>query len=81
MYAWREEITVMRLVGATNWFIRGPFLVEGVLYGVFAALLTLFILGLLLWAFAGKIQLFLSVDLWGYYQNNFLQIVIVHYIQ
>ncbi len=33
----REEIEIMKLVGATKWFIRGPFIVEGSLYGVFGA--------------------------------------------
>lgn len=33
----REEIEIMKLVGATKWFIRGPFIVEGSMYGVFGA--------------------------------------------
>lgn len=37
----REEIEIMKLVGATKWFIRGPFIVEGSLYGVFGATLAL----------------------------------------
>lgn len=40
----REEVEIMKLVGATKWFIRGPFLVEGSLYGIFGALLSLVIL-------------------------------------
>src|SRR3972149_6965582 len=35
----REEIETMRLLGATNWFIRAPFLLEGAFYGVLGALL------------------------------------------
>ena len=38
----REEIEIMKLVGATPWFIRGPFIFEAVLYGVIAAVLALF---------------------------------------
>jgi cell division transport system permease protein len=37
VYSRREEITIMRLVGATNWYIRWPFLVEGVFIGVFGS--------------------------------------------
>lgn len=37
----REEIEIMKLVGATKWFIRGPFIVEGSLYGVFGAILAI----------------------------------------
>lgn len=33
----REEIEIMKLVGATKWFIRGPFLVEGSMYGIIGA--------------------------------------------
>ncbi|MFH0779889.1 MAG: permease-like cell division protein FtsX [Parcubacteria group bacterium] len=40
IYTHREEINVMRLVGASNWFIRLPFLLESVLYGLFAIILT-----------------------------------------
>ncbi|MDO8558061.1 MAG: permease-like cell division protein FtsX [bacterium] len=41
IYAMREEIGVMRLVGASNWFIRGPFLIGGILCGIIASTLTL----------------------------------------
>jgi len=36
-----REIAIMRVVGATNWFVRGPFLLEGALKGVFGGLLAL----------------------------------------
>jgi len=36
-----REISIMRLVGATNWFIRGPFLLEGALKGLLGVLLSL----------------------------------------
>lgn len=36
----REEIEIMKLVGATDWYIRWPFILEGVLYGVFGAILA-----------------------------------------
>jgi cell division transport system permease protein len=36
-----REISIMRLVGATNWFIRGPFLLEGALKGLMGGLLSL----------------------------------------
>jgi cell division transport system permease protein len=36
----KEEVEIMRLVGATNWYIRGPFLVESALYTFFAVIIT-----------------------------------------
>jgi cell division transport system permease protein len=37
----REEIEIMKLVGATKWFIRGPFVFEAALYGIIAAVIAL----------------------------------------
>jgi cell division transport system permease protein len=39
-----REINMMKYVGATNWFIRGPFLVEGILIGILSALISVGIL-------------------------------------
>ena len=46
IYARRKEIGIMRLVGASNWFIRTPFLTEGVLQGFLGALLAIVTLGI-----------------------------------
>ncbi len=37
----REEIEIMKLVGATNWYIRGPFLIEGAMYGIIGATIAM----------------------------------------
>ena len=44
VYARRDELAVMRLIGATNWFIKGPFLMEGLLQGLIGSLFSLFLL-------------------------------------
>src|SRR5688500_16812457 len=44
IYARRREVEVMKLVGATNWFIRWPFMIEGVIVGLFAGLLAIMLL-------------------------------------
>ncbi|AHM55715.1 cell-division protein FtsX [Peptoclostridium acidaminophilum DSM 3953] len=41
LYARRREINIMKYIGATNWFIRGPFLVEGMVLGGIGALASL----------------------------------------
>jgi cell division transport system permease protein len=41
IYARRREVEVMRLVGATNWFIRWPFMVEGLVCGLFGAAIAI----------------------------------------
>mgnify|MGYP001566592515 CR=1 FL=1 len=41
IYTVREEIGIMRLVGAAAWFIRGPFVVSGILYGIAAGTFTI----------------------------------------
>ncbi len=46
IFARRREVEVMKLVGATNWFVRGPFMLEGVMTGLvgsLAAILLLFL--------------------------------------
>lgn len=42
-----EEISIMKYVGATNWFIRGPFLLEGIFIGAFSALFSAGLVALL----------------------------------
>jgi cell division transport system permease protein len=44
IFSSREEIAVMKLVGATNTYIRGPFVVSGIMYGLIAGILTLILL-------------------------------------
>jgi cell division transport system permease protein len=44
VYHRRKEIEVMKLVGATEWFVRGPFVIEGIMTGVIAASLALSLL-------------------------------------
>jgi cell division transport system permease protein len=44
IFSRRREIEVMKLVGATNWFVRGPFMLEGLICGLFGSLLAVFFL-------------------------------------
>ena len=70
----KEEIGVMRLVGASKMRVRGPFMIEGVIYGVIAAFATLIIF----WpatAWLGRnMTNFLGLNIYDYYISNFFQI-------
>ena len=44
IFSRRREIEVMKLVGATNWFVRGPFMLEGLLTGLAGSLAAIFLL-------------------------------------
>ena len=46
LYARRREVEVMKLVGATDWFIRWPFVIEGVVVGALGALVAIAVLGI-----------------------------------
>jgi cell division transport system permease protein len=46
LFARRREVEVMRLVGATNWFIRWPFVIEGILVGAVGAVLAIVVLAI-----------------------------------
>jgi cell division transport system permease protein len=46
VFARRREVEVMKLVGATNWFIRWPFVIEGMIVGFFGGLLAVLLLTL-----------------------------------
>ena len=73
----KEEIGVMRLVGASKMRVRGPFMIEGAVYGVVATIVTM----LLFWpatAWLGhNMTDFLGLNMYDYYLSNFFQIFII----
>jgi len=56
IYNSRKEIKVQRLVGASNWFIRGPFLVQGIICGVLATLVSLLVFSAACWFLSSRIE-------------------------
>jgi cell division transport system permease protein len=57
----REEIEIMKLVGATKWFIRGPFVFEAALYGIIAAVIAVVLSYALLLGGASKLGSYINV--------------------
>lgn len=74
----REEISVMKLVGASSFFVRGPFVVTGLLYGIAAGLITLILcypITLSIGHFTENF--FIGFNLFDYYIANFGQFFLV----
>ena len=72
IYNSREEIKIQRLVGASNWFIRGPFLAQGAIAGFFAALICLLLFVILTWALSSGIEvLFPGLNIFSLFVANF----------
>lgn len=71
----KEEISVMRLVGATNNYVRGPFIVEGAMYGIFATIITMILFyPFTLWVGAKTDSIGAGLNLFNYYLANFIEL-------
>lgn len=72
IYTARDEIGVMNLVGASHWYVRGPFMIAGVLYGVVSALIVLVALyPLMAWMGPGSERFLSSFNVFSYYVAAF----------
>lgn len=71
IYTAREEISVMRLVGASNMYIRGPFVVEGTVYGIVSGLIALILFFPLAWFLKGPTQQMFGADIFSHYVSAF----------
>jgi cell division transport system permease protein len=81
IYTSREEVKIMKLVGASNWYTRGPFLVEGFLHGFFASIITVAIFYPLTYWLGPRIEEFFGgPNIFVYYQNNVIQLFLVLFL-
>lgn len=76
----REEIGVMKLVGAGNKFIRGPFIVTGILVGLLASLITILLFWPISYWLGSHMYDFLGIDLYAYYKSEFFQLFFIQII-
>lgn len=83
VHARRKEISIMKYVGATNGFIRWPFMVEGIIIGLISAIITLLIIGFIYNIVLQKIQMSnvlpaLGVNLLEF--NEIVQLIAIAYL-
>ncbi len=77
IYMSREEITVMKLVGAGHRYVQGPFIVSGMLVGFCASILTILIfIPVSIWL-GNNMTDFIGINLYQYYKSNFLELFII----
>jgi cell division transport system permease protein len=78
IYMAREEISVMRLVGASKGYIRGPFFVAGGIYGFVSAIATLILFyPITIWLGRTTADFFVGFNVFDYYIANFGQIFLI----
>lgn len=78
IYNSKDEIAVMQLVGASRSFIRGPFLVEGLIHGLISAIFTILTLYvILLWAGERTVSAFGGLNIYAYFTSNIFQISLI----
>ncbi len=76
IYSSREEITIMKLVGASNRFVRGPFIVEGVLHGLISSAFAFMLIIPGVAVLGPKLFNFLpEINLVNYLGDNFWQLL------
>ena len=77
IYSLKGEIEIMKLVGASNWFIRGPFLLEGALQGIIASFIAILILiPIVMWG-SPRIESFLAeISMSLYFWSHFWYILL-----
>lgn len=72
IYTARDEIGVMNLVGAGHWYVRGPFVIAGILYGIVGGIIVLVVLyPLAIWLGPPSEAFFGGFNVFDYYAGSF----------
>jgi cell division transport system permease protein len=78
MHISRDEIKVMKLVGASGSYISGPFIITGIIYGIAASVITLLLLyPITIWLGPTTASFFNGVNIFDYYTQSFGQIFLI----
>jgi cell division transport system permease protein len=76
----KEEISIQKLVGASNWFIRGPFLVQGLFAGILSALFSLLTVFLTSYFLSPKLSvLFEGLNLFEIFSSNLGILILIQF--
>ena len=66
-----EEISTMKIVGASDWFIRGPFIVQGAIYGLVSFLVCIVVTAIAAFFLSPQTAIALpGFDMFGYFMSN-----------
>lgn len=77
IYMAREEINVMKLVGAEDQYISGPFIVSGILVGIISSLISILLfIPVSIW-FGNQMTDFIGINFFTYFKSNFFQLSII----
>ncbi len=79
IYGLKEEIRVMRLVGSSNFFIQGSFIIQGLLMGFFAALISFLLFLFFTFLAPQTYNITLGIDLHQYFLQNISTIVLLQF--
>lgn len=74
IYSYKEEIQVMRLIGASKFYARGPFLIEAILYGVISGIFSIFITWAIIYYTTDLLKQIFILDLNKYFSDHILEI-------
>lgn len=71
IYSGRESINIMRLVGGSNFFVRGPYLVEAIVYGIVATLISTLIMAPIIYLITPYSSILVpELSLWEFFTGN-----------
>jgi len=74
----KEEISTMKIVGASSWFVRAPFIVQGAIFGLVSFLICFLVAAILAYFLSPRFLVVLGgFSLWRYFESNIWLIMLV----
>jgi len=74
----KDEISTMKIVGASDWFIRGPFVIQGVIYGIVAFIICFILSGIFAYFLSSSVEIMLpGFSIFSYFLTNWFIFVLI----